>query len=100
MISFRLINALVNFQGYINKIIAEKLNIFILTYLDNILIYSKDDRDGHVAAVCWVLQQLRKYLLYVNPKRYRFYQEEIWFFDYVVSSKAIRIEDKKIKTVK
>ena len=36
------LNALASFQGYINKILAEKLGIFIIVYLNNILIYIKD----------------------------------------------------------
>ncbi len=38
VISFGLSNASTSFWGYINKILAEKLNIFIMVYLDNILI--------------------------------------------------------------
>ena len=48
---FGLINVPASFQGYINKILTEKLDIFVIVYLDDILIYIKDDRDGHVAAV-------------------------------------------------
>ena len=40
--SFRLFNAPVSFQGYINKILAQKLNIFDIVYLNDILIYIKD----------------------------------------------------------
>ena len=36
---FRLFNALASFQGYIYKILAKKLDIFVIIYLDNILIY-------------------------------------------------------------
>ncbi len=39
---FGLSNVLVSFQSYINKILAKKLDIFIVMYLDNILIYIKD----------------------------------------------------------
>ncbi len=39
---FGLSNALTSFQGYINKILAEKLDIFVVMYLDDILIYTKD----------------------------------------------------------
>ena len=53
---FGLTNAPASFQGYINKILAEKLDIFVIVYLDDILIYTKDDGDGHVAAVQWVLE--------------------------------------------
>lgn len=31
-----------SFQGYINMILVEKFDIFIILYLDNILIYTKD----------------------------------------------------------
>ena len=48
---FGLTNAPASFQGYINKILAEKLDIFVIVYLDDILIYTEDDGDGHVAAV-------------------------------------------------
>ena len=36
---FGFFNALTTFQRYINKILAEKLNIFVIVYLNNILIY-------------------------------------------------------------
>ncbi len=39
---FGLSNALPRFQSYINNIFTEKLNIFIIVYLDNILIYNED----------------------------------------------------------
>ena len=48
---FGLTNATASFQGYINKIFAKKLDIFVIVYLDDILIYTKDDGNGHVAAV-------------------------------------------------
>ena len=39
---YRLSNALASFQGYINKILAKKLDIFIIVYLNDILIYTED----------------------------------------------------------
>ena len=42
IISFGLFNAPATFQGYVNKILAEKLDIFVIVYLDDILIYTKD----------------------------------------------------------
>ena len=39
---FALSNALATFQGYVNKILAEKLDIFVIIYLNDILIYIKD----------------------------------------------------------
>ena len=48
---FGLTNAPGSFQGYVNKILAEKLNIFIIVYLDDILIYTEDPGKAHVKAV-------------------------------------------------
>lgn len=33
-----------SFQGYINKILAKKLDIFVILYLDDIPIYTNDPR--------------------------------------------------------
>ena len=97
---FGLTNALASFQEYINKIFANKLDIFVIVYLDDILIYTDDDGDGHVSAVRWVLEQLRKFSLFANLKKCRFHQEEVRFLGYVVSSKGIRMEDERIEAVK
>ncbi len=39
---FGLLNIPASFQNYINKILAQKLDIIIVVYLDNILYYTKD----------------------------------------------------------
>ncbi len=48
---FGLTNALTTFQGYINKILAEKLDVFVIMYLDDILIYIESDGEEHVQAI-------------------------------------------------
>ena len=48
---FGLSNAPASFQGYVNKILAEKLDVFVIVYLDNILIYTKDAGQCHVEVV-------------------------------------------------
>ena len=48
---FGLSNTLTSFQGYINKILAKKLNIFVIVYLNNIFIYIKDPGQTHVNVV-------------------------------------------------
>ncbi len=66
---FGLSNAPASFLGYINKILAEKLNVFVILYLDDILIYTDDPEQTHVDAVRWVLDILRKNSLFVNLKK-------------------------------
>ena len=48
---FRLSNAPASFQGYINKMLTKKLNIFVIVYLNDIFIYAKDLGQAHVDAV-------------------------------------------------
>ena len=97
---FGLTNALATFQNYINKILAEKLDVFIIVYLDDIFIYTKDESKGHVQAMCWVFDQLCKFLLYAILKKCWFHQEEVRFLGYIVSLRGICIEDERIKAVK
>ena len=49
---FSLTNTLATFQGYINKIFTEKLDIFVIVYSNNIFIYTKDKKKSHVQAIC------------------------------------------------
>ena len=51
MMPFGLSNALASFQVYNNKILAKKLDVFVIVYLDDILIYSKDAGQAHVNTV-------------------------------------------------
>ena len=97
---FGLSNIPATFQGYVNKILAEKLDVFVIVYLDDILIYTEDPGQPHVDAVRWVLDQLQKYSLFANLKKYCFHQDKIHFLGYIVSSKGISMETKKIKVVK
>ena len=100
MMPFGLFNAPASFQGYINKILAEKLNIFVIVYLDDIFIYIKDPGQGYMEAVRWVLDVLRRHGFFANLKKYRFHKDEICFLGYIVLTQGVRIEDEQIKTVK
>ena len=70
---FGLTNAPTTFQGYINKILAQKLDVFVIVYLDDILIYTESESKKHIQAIWWVLDQLRKHLLYAKLKKYYFH---------------------------
>ena len=47
----RLTNTSIIFQSYINKILVEKIDIFVIVYLDNILIYIKNKGEEYVKAM-------------------------------------------------
>ena len=66
VIPFGLSNAPASFQGYINKILAEKLDIFVIVYLNDIFIYTEDQGQDHVEVVRWILEILRNNGLFAN----------------------------------
>lgn len=49
---FQLYNASGIFQDYINKIFIEKPNLFVIIYMNNILIYIKDFGQSYIKAIC------------------------------------------------
>ena len=97
---FGLSNPPASFQGYINKILAKKLDVFVIVYLDDILIYTEDESQGHMEAVRWVLNLLRKNGLFANLKKCCFHQDEVRFLGYVVSAQRMQIEDERIEAVR
>ena len=71
VVPFGLINASATFQHYINRILADYLDIFVLAYLDDIFIYSVNDEE-HTEHVRMVLLRLRQYNLYCKISKCRF----------------------------
>lgn len=53
--SFGLSHALASFQGYINKILVEKLDVFVIVYLENIMIYIEESSLPYMEVIRWGL---------------------------------------------
>ena len=48
---FGLTNIPVTFKSYINKIFLDKLDVFVIVYLDDIFIYIKEKGEGNIKIV-------------------------------------------------
>ncbi len=96
---FELKNAPATFQRLINNMLREYLDDFVITYLDNILIYS-DDLKMHCSHVHKVLRKLNKRALYVKKSKSKFKAKEIKFLDYIIQSGQIKKNPKKTDTVR
>jgi hypothetical protein len=64
--SFELINALVTFQRLINKVLYKYLNDFVTIYLNDILIFIKENRKEHTEKIKKILNKLQKYKLFLK----------------------------------
>jgi Reverse transcriptase (RNA-dependent DNA polymerase) len=69
---FGLTNVLAIYQALINNILKEYLDDFVVAYLDNILIYSKNEKE-HTGHVIKVLETLERTGLKINEKKLIFY---------------------------
>lgn len=81
-----------------NEILAKKLYVFVIIYLDDILIHT--DQADYVDTVWWVMNPLREYSLYNKLKKYCFHQGEIQCLNYEVFLQNIYIENKRIEIVR
>ena len=84
-----------SFKSYINKILAEKLDIFVIVYLNNIFIYTKDLGQAHVNSVWRVLKKLKKHGFFAKLKKCQFHKDKVRFLGYVVSAHEVQIKDEK-----
>jgi len=96
---FELKNAPTTFQRLINDTLREYLDDFVITYLDDILIYS-DDLEMHRDHVHKVLRKLNERALYVKKSKSKFKAKEIEFLDYIIQSEQIKKDSKKTDAVR
>jgi len=69
---FGLTNAPAAFQQFVNSILSDMLNVCVVVYLDNILIYS-EDIESHQKHVCEVLRCLCKHNLFAKLEKCEFH---------------------------
>ena len=96
---FELINASAIFQVYINKILRDFIDVICVVYLNDILIYNSDSTH-HWRNVKKVLKRLRNYQLYVNLKKDRFAITKVEFLNFIVFTKKIRMNEKRVRIIK
>ncbi|KAH9247294.1 hypothetical protein BASA81_015094 [Batrachochytrium salamandrivorans] len=95
---FELANAPAQFQRMMNALFRDVVGKHVLVYLDDIVIYS-DTMDEHVKQVQSVLGVLRDNGLYCKAEKCHFYQTEIKYLGYIISSNGIRMDPSKISAV-
>ena len=95
---FRLINILAIFQKRINSVLGEHLDKFIITYLNNIIIYS-NSKDKYFQYIKWVLQKLIHKKILVAIKKYKFHTTKTEFCGFIIELGKLSINLKKIKVI-
>ncbi|KAF5013432.1 hypothetical protein FDECE_563, partial [Fusarium decemcellulare] len=96
---FGLTNAPAAFQRMINNVLREYLDVFVVCYLDDILIFS-DTEEQHTEHVHKVLAALQDANMLVEPTKSHFYQSSVTFLGHEISYNEIRMDRRKIAAVK
>lgn len=96
---FGLCNAPAAFQYFLNEVFREELDIYVVVYIDDILIYSSSVEE-HVHHVKAVLQKLRENMLFCKLSKCDFHVTSVEFLGVMLSPEGQEMAERKIKAVK
>ena len=82
--SFGLTNAPATFSRLMNYIFVDYLDKFVMVYLDDILVYSKNEEE-HAEHLRLVLEKLREHQLYAKYSKCEFWLSEVTYLGHVSS---------------
>ena len=95
---FELTNASTAFMDLMNRVFHPYLDQFVVVFIDDILVYSKDAQD-HEQHLRMVLQILREKKLFIKLSKCEFWIKEVSFLGHLVSVKGIKVDPIKIEAV-
>jgi len=81
-----------------NNIFSDILNVCVVIYLDNILIYSNNMSKHH-----WHVKKVLKYLckasLYTKAEKYEFHSKLVEYLGYILSLSSLTMSNDKVKII-
>ena len=95
---FGLTNAPAAFQRFMNDIFSDLLDVSMIIYLDNILIYSNNPVD-HKKHVCKVLCRLCENGLYTHLDKCHFSEDTIKYLGFILSKDGLKMDPSKVQTI-
>ncbi|KIN97850.1 hypothetical protein M404DRAFT_78300, partial [Pisolithus tinctorius Marx 270] len=95
---FGLTNAPAAFQRFVNTIFADMLDVCIVVYLDDILIYS-GDKESHKWHVREVLRRLWLHGLYAKPEKCEFHSDSVKYLGFHLSPAGLTMSKEKVQTI-
>jgi hypothetical protein len=95
---FGLTNAPAYFMYLMNSVFMQELDKFVVVFIDDILIYSKNPED-HAKHLHVVLQKLIDHHLYAKFSKCEFWLDTVKFLGHTISSGGISVDPSKVQEV-
>src|ERR1041385_4705658 len=96
--SFDLTNAPTSFFRLMNYIFMEYIDKFVVVYLDDILVYAKNDEE-HVENLHLILEKLREHKLYAKYSKCEFWLPGVTYLGHVISKDGIAVNPERIQAI-
>ena len=89
--SFEVTNAPLAFMYLMNRVFNQYLDLFVIVFIDDILIYSRSEEE-HASHLKLVLQTLKDCQLFAKFSKCRFWLQSIAFLGHIVSNEGIHVD--------
>ncbi|KAH0736064.1 hypothetical protein KY285_011771 [Solanum tuberosum] len=99
VMSFGFTNALVVFMDLMNWVFRQYLDMFVIVFIDDILVYSSSE-DEHANHLRIVLRVLKDQQLFAKFSKCEFWLRSVAFIGHIVSDKGIEVDPQKTDAVK
>ncbi|GJY30194.1 putative reverse transcriptase domain-containing protein [Tanacetum coccineum] len=96
---FGLTNTPTVFMDLMNRVCKPYLDKFVIVFIDDILIYSKDKKE-HEEHLKAILELLKKEKLYAKFSKCEFWIPKVQFLGHVIDSRGIHVDPAKIESIK
>ena len=98
VVPYGITNAPATFMCLMNSVFNKYLDKFVLVFLDDILIYSKNE-EQHGENLRLKLKLLREHKLYAKLSKCDFYKDKIHYFGHIISEEGISVDLERIEAI-